>query len=48
MAGEILKRLPTDEKAREALIAGGYELASRMSWEVVVRDYLLPVINDMA
>jgi len=47
VAGEILKRLPTDEKAREALIAGGYELASRMSWEVVVRDYLLPVINDL-
>jgi len=48
VAGEILKRLPTDEKAREALIAGGYELASRMSWDVVVRDYLLPVINDLA
>ena len=48
VAGEILKRLPADETAREALIAGGYELASRMSWEVVVRDYLLPVINDLA
>jgi len=48
VAGEILKRLPTDEKAREAFIAGGFELASRMSWEVVVRDYLLPVIKDLA
>ena len=48
VAGEVLKRLPTDEKAHESLIAGGYELASRMSWDVVVRDYLLPVINDLA
>ena len=48
VAGEILKRLPTDEKARESLIAGGYELASRMSWDVVVRDYLLPVLGDLA
>jgi len=48
VAGEILRRLPTDEKAREAFIAGGYELACRMSWEVVVRDYFLPVINDLA
>jgi len=48
VAGEILRRLPTDEKQREAFIAGGYELACRMSWEVVVRDYFLPVINDLA
>ena len=47
VAGEILKRLPADEKARESLIAGGYELASRMSWDVVVRDYLLPVLGDL-
>ena len=48
VAGEVLKRLPTDEKAHESLIAGGYELASRMSWDVVVRDYLLPVLGDLA
>jgi hypothetical protein len=48
VAGEILQRLPTDGKAREAFIADGYELACRMSWEVVVRDYFLPVINDLA
>jgi len=47
VAAEILKRLPTDEKAREAFMTSGYELARRMSWEVVVRDYLLPVLNDL-
>ena len=48
IADEILKRLPCDRKCHEALIRSGYELARQMSWEVVVRDYLLPVINDLS
>ena len=48
VAGEVLKRLPSDRKRHEALIASGYELASKMSWDVVARDYLLPVIRGMA
>jgi hypothetical protein len=47
VAGEIVKRLPTDRKSHEALIRGGYELACRMSWEVVSRDYLLPALADL-
>lgn len=48
VAGEILKRLPADRKSREAFIRGGYELARRMSWDVVSRDYLLPVLDEVA
>jgi len=47
IASEILKRLPADRRTHEALIHSGYELASRMSWDVVVRDYLLPALNDL-
>jgi len=48
VSAEILARLPADPEDREALIASGYQLASRMSWEVVVREYLLPVLEDLA
>ncbi|HUU10099.1 MAG TPA: hypothetical protein VM431_06110 [Phycisphaerae bacterium] len=48
IADIILKRLPGDQKHHETLIRNGYELARQMSWEVVVRDYLLPVINDLS
>ena len=47
VAGEILKRLPTDRKSREAFIKAGGELAKKMSWEVVCRDYLLPALKDL-
>ena len=47
VAGEIIQRLPMDRKSHEALIRGGYELARRMSWEVVSRDYLLPALADL-
>jgi hypothetical protein len=47
VAGEILKRLPTDHQAREAFMRSGYELAQQMSWDVVVRDYLLPVLKEV-
>jgi hypothetical protein len=44
---EILKRLPQKAEDREALISSGYHLARQMSWEVVAREYLLPVLNDL-
>ena len=48
VAAEILRRLPQKAEDRQALISGGYDLARQMSWEVVARDYLLPVLNDLA
>jgi len=48
VADEILKRLPADAKAREAFVKAGYNLARQMSWDVVVRDYLLPAFREIA
>jgi len=47
VAGEILKRLPQNAKQQEAMIKTGAELAKKMSWEVVARDFLMPAINEM-
>jgi hypothetical protein len=47
VATEILKRLPTDRKSREAFTRSGGEIAKKMSWDVVSRDYLLPVLNEL-
>jgi len=48
VASEVLRRLPRTPDDRRLLIADGYDLARQMSWEVVVREYLLPVLNDLA
>lgn len=45
VADDLLQRLPrsTDDKAR--LIASGYDLAQKMTWEVVAKNYFLPAID---
>jgi glycosyltransferase involved in cell wall biosynthesis len=42
VASELFKRLPKNEAETEAMIRRGYEVARKMSWEVVVSEYLLP------
>ncbi len=42
VADEILDRLPRTQKAMAQMIKDGYRISQRMSWEVVVSDYLLP------
>jgi hypothetical protein len=41
VAMQICSRLPTNESDIESMIQTGYELAQRMSWDVVVKNYLL-------
>lgn len=41
-AQTIMERLPTSQAQMEALLATGNATAKAMSWDVVVRDYLLP------
>jgi len=48
VAAEILQRLPASDADRERFIQAGYDLASQMSWDVVCREYLLPVLKDLA
>ena len=45
LAQEIIKRLPTSDAELAKFIDSGYELAKKMSWEVVVNNYVLPALD---
>ncbi|MFO0974398.1 MAG: hypothetical protein U1A27_13300 [Phycisphaerae bacterium] len=45
VAREIARLLPRSADARAAAVHRGVELAQRMSWEVVARDYVFPAID---
>jgi len=47
VAMQICSRLPKDESEIESLVKTGYELAKNMSWDVVVKDYLLSSIQKI-
>jgi len=44
-AERILQKLARDRDQTDRLIASGYEIAARMGWEIVARDYFLPAID---
>jgi hypothetical protein len=48
VARELLERLPHSPKEFEAFIQRGYALASKMSWDVVAREYVIPGIQRAA
>lgn len=45
VAERLLINLPQNEQQHEELRRRGYELANKMSWEVVCRDYFLPALH---
>ena len=45
VALELIHRLPRTPKEFEAYIERGYALASKMSWDVVAREYVIPGIQ---
>ncbi len=45
VADDLLKRLPNTPEDKAKLVESGYELASRMTWEVIARNYFLPAID---
>ncbi len=45
VAQQIAERLPGNDEDRLRLLAAGQGLAAGMSWEVVVKDYLLPALG---
>lgn len=47
VADEVLRRLPRTGEEKAASIRRGYELAERMSWDAVAREYILPALNDV-
>ena len=44
-AQRIAERLPNSREEMERLLARGSEVAHAMSWDVVARDYLVPVLR---
>ena len=47
VAMQICSRLPKNEAEIADMIETGYELARKMSWDVVVQHYLLPSLQQM-
>jgi len=47
IAEQILLRLPETESETEQLIQAGYHIASNMSWDTVVNNYLLPSLEKI-
>jgi hypothetical protein len=44
---QICSRLPKNETDIESMIQSGYELAKNMSWDIVVKNYLLNSLEKM-
>jgi len=47
VAQQIAERLPKTPEEKAAFVARGYELARRMSWEVIAGDYFLPAVREL-
>jgi hypothetical protein len=45
VAKDLIDRLPREPKEFEQFIDRGYELANKMSWEAVAREYVVPGIQ---
>jgi hypothetical protein len=48
VAAELIARLPRSPQDFEQFISRGHDLASKMSWDAVARDYVLPGIQRAA
>ncbi|MBU0637557.1 MAG: hypothetical protein KKB50_01730 [Planctomycetes bacterium] len=46
VAAQILQRLPADAEEEARLMQAGYELAQRMSWDVVAQRYIFPAMRQ--
>jgi glycosyltransferase involved in cell wall biosynthesis len=47
VAGQILARLPRTHDDEAAMVRRGYELADRMSWEVIASEYVIPALREI-
>lgn len=47
VAAEALRRLPRTGEEKSAFLAGGYALASEMSWDVIATNYFLPAVQEI-
>jgi hypothetical protein len=47
VAQQLFARLPRSDADHQALLETGCTAAARMSWDVVVQDYLLPCLKKV-
>lgn len=47
VAQELIERLPRTTELAQERLTQGYELGTKMSWDVVVADYLLPALERL-
>ncbi len=47
VAQELIKRLPRTPEMMQKRLTQGYEIGKRMSWDVVVAEYLLPALERL-
>jgi hypothetical protein len=47
VAMQICSRLPNNEAEIESMVRTGHELAKNMSWDVVVKNYLLNSLQSV-
>ena len=47
VAMQICSRLPKNQTEIESMLQSGYELAKRMSWDIVVKNYLMKSLQKM-
>lgn len=48
IARQIMGKLPVTKRARQRLLTNGYRLSQKMSWDIVVQNYLLPALVQAA
>ena len=47
VAAQLFERLPKNDKEIGAMLKRGYQIAQKMSWDVVARDYFLPGLDEV-
>jgi glycosyltransferase involved in cell wall biosynthesis len=48
VAKSLMSVLPTSDTQMEAMLERGYELASKMSWDVIARSFVMPAIDELS
>lgn len=47
VATEVMKRLPRTPEEKAAMIRRGFDLAQKMSWDVIASDYVIPAVREL-
>lgn len=48
ISGQLAELLPASDTQMEALLERGYQLASKMGWDVIARKFIMPAIDELS